>query len=105
MNAEILSIGTELVLGDIVNTNAQYLSKQLALKGINVFYQSNIGDNPERIIRALSIAMARSILSFSQADSVLRQMILLFQPWQKHSIFRLRKTKKRMSILKDISKE
>lgn len=62
MNAEILSIGTELVLGDIVNTNAQYLSKQLALKGINVFYQSNIGDNPERIIRALSIAMARSNL-------------------------------------------
>lgn len=60
MNAEILSIGTELVLGDIVNTNAQYLSKQLALKGINVFYQSNIGDNPERIIKALSIAVTRS---------------------------------------------
>ncbi len=62
MNAEILCIGTELVLGDILNTNAQYLSQQLALKGINVFYQSSIGDNPERIIKALSIAVTRSNL-------------------------------------------
>lgn len=62
MNAEILCIGTELVLGDIVNTNAQYLSQQLALKGINVFYQSSVGDNPERIIKALSIAVTRSNL-------------------------------------------
>lgn len=62
MNAEILCIGTELVLGDILNTNAQYLSKQLALKGINVFYQSSVGDNPERIIKALSIAVTRSNL-------------------------------------------
>ena len=62
MNAEILCIGTELVLGDILNTNAQYLSKQLALKGINVFYQSCVGDNPERIIKALSIAVTRSNL-------------------------------------------
>lgn len=62
MNAEILCIGTELVLGDILNTNAQYLSKQLALKGINVFYQSSVGDNPERIIKALSIAVSRSNL-------------------------------------------
>lgn len=49
MNAEILCIGTELVLGDIVNTNAQYLSKQLAAKGINVFFQSSVGDNSERL--------------------------------------------------------
>lgn len=62
MNAEILCIGTELILGDIVNTNAQYLSKQLAGKGINVFYQSAVGDNPERIIKALSIAITRSNL-------------------------------------------
>lgn len=62
MNAEILCIGTELILGDIVNTNAQYLSKQLAAKGINVFYQSTVGDNPERIIKALSIAITRSNL-------------------------------------------
>ena len=61
MNAEILCIGTELVLGDILNTNAQYLSKQLALKGINVFYQSCVGDNPQRIIKALSIAINRSL--------------------------------------------
>lgn len=62
MNAEILCIGTELVLGDIVNTNAQYLSKQLAAKGINVFFQSSVGDNSERIVKALSIAVTRSNL-------------------------------------------
>ncbi|MBQ4156038.1 MAG: competence/damage-inducible protein A [Clostridia bacterium] len=62
MNAEILCVGTELVLGDILNTNAQYLSKKLAQIGINVFYQSSVGDNPERIIKALSTAVTRSNL-------------------------------------------
>ncbi|MBQ5590233.1 MAG: competence/damage-inducible protein A, partial [Clostridia bacterium] len=62
MNAEILCIGTELVLGDILNTNAQYLSQQLAQKGIDVFYQSSIGDNPERIIKSLSVSVTRSNL-------------------------------------------
>ncbi len=62
MNAEILCVGTELVLGDILNTNAQYLSKKLAEKGINVYYQSSVGDNPERIIKALSTAVSRSNL-------------------------------------------
>ena len=62
MNAEILCIGTELLLGDIVNTNAQYLSQKLAQKGINVFYQSSIGDNPDRIVKSLSVAISRSNL-------------------------------------------
>ena len=62
MNAEILCIGTELLLGDIVNTNAQYLSRKLAQKGINVFYQSSIGDNPDRIVKSLSAAISRSNL-------------------------------------------
>ena len=62
MNAEILCIGTELVLGDILNTNAQYLSKQLALKGINVFYQTCVGDNVGRIKDVFSISLSRSDL-------------------------------------------
>ena len=62
MNAEILCVGTELVLGDILNTNAQYLSKKLANKGINVYYQSCVGDNPERIVKALTTAVSRSNL-------------------------------------------
>ena len=40
MNCEIICVGTELLLGDIVNTNAVYLSKELAKLGINVLYQS-----------------------------------------------------------------
>ena len=54
--AEILCVGTELLLGDIVNTNAAFLSKQLALLGISVFHQTVIGDHPERLRVALADA-------------------------------------------------
>lgn len=40
MEAEIIAVGTELLLGDILNTNAQYLSRELAALGVNVHYQS-----------------------------------------------------------------
>ena len=45
MTAEIISVGTELLLGNILNTNAQYLSQELAQLGITVQRQSTIGDN------------------------------------------------------------
>lgn len=48
MRAILISIGTELLLGDILNTNAQYLSKQLAILGFDVFKQATIGDNYSR---------------------------------------------------------
>ncbi len=60
MRAEILSIGTELLLGDIVNTNAQYLSKKLAEMGIYVYYQAVVGDNPQRIQEAFENAFKKS---------------------------------------------
>ncbi len=60
MQAEILSIGTELLLGDIVNTNAQYLSKKLAESGIYVYYQAVVGDNPQRIKETFENAFKRS---------------------------------------------
>ncbi len=60
MNAEIIAVGTELLLGDIVNTNAQYLSKELAKLGIGVFYQTVVGDNPERILTAFKNAFERA---------------------------------------------
>lgn len=60
MKAEILSIGTELLLGDIVNTNAQYLSKQLAEMGIYVYYQAVVGDNPQRLKEAFENGFKRS---------------------------------------------
>lgn len=60
MKAEILSVGTELLLGDILNTNAQYISKELANLGINVYYQTVVGDNPERLKDAYNFALSRA---------------------------------------------
>lgn len=60
--AEILCVGTELLLGDIVNTNAAYLSRQLAALGINVYRQSVVGDNPGRLGESLRESMSRADL-------------------------------------------
>ena len=56
MNAEILAVGTEILLGDIVNTNAQYIAQGLAELGIDVFYQTVVGDNPDRMKTAMTVA-------------------------------------------------
>lgn len=61
-SAEIICIGTELLLGDIVNGNAQYLAQQLAALGIAHHYQTVVGDNPLRIQRAVAIACERARL-------------------------------------------
>ena len=53
MNAEILSVGTEILLGDIVNTNAEYIARGLAELGVGVYYQTVVGDNPERMKHAI----------------------------------------------------
>lgn len=60
MNAEILCIGTELLHGDIVNTNAATIAKELAKIGIDVHYQSVVGDNPARIRKAYELAFSRA---------------------------------------------
>ena len=57
MNCEILCVGTELLLGDIINTNAAFLSKELAALGINVFRQTTVGDNAERLKKCLKDAL------------------------------------------------
>lgn len=56
--AEIICVGTELLLGDIINTNAAYLSRRLAALGISVYHQSVIGDHPERLAAALADAFS-----------------------------------------------
>ena len=56
-SAEILCVGTELLLGDIVNTNAAFLSQKLAELGINVYRHTVVGDNPERLKSALRSAI------------------------------------------------
>lgn len=66
MEAEIICVGTELLLGDILNTNAQYLSQQLAMLGISVMHQHVVGDNAGRLRELVSQAMQRSqLLIFS----------------------------------------
>ncbi|MGM9973340.1 MAG: competence/damage-inducible protein A [Clostridiaceae bacterium] len=57
MNAEIIAVGTEILLGDIINTNAQYLSKELAALGINVYRQTVVGDNEKRLLKAFQDAL------------------------------------------------
>ena len=59
-SAEILCVGTELLLGDIVNTNSAFLSSRLADLGINVYRHTSVGDNPERLKKALVLALEDS---------------------------------------------
>lgn len=57
---ELISVGTEILLGDILNTDAQYLSIELAKLGISVIHQSTVGDNRERLLAQLDEAAKRS---------------------------------------------
>ena len=58
--AELIAIGTELLLGNIANTDAQMISEGLSELGINVFYHTVVGDNPERVRQAVDIARTRA---------------------------------------------
>ena len=66
MSAEIICVGTELLLGDILNSNSQYIAQQLAQLGIPHYYQTVVGDNPERVKQVIEIAISRAqILIFT----------------------------------------
>src|SRR5437763_9498933 len=62
MRAEIVSVGTELLLGTIIDTNAAYLAQRLAALGIDCYYVSQVGDNPGRIVETLRRGWERSDL-------------------------------------------
>ena len=62
--SEIISVGTELLLGDIINTDAAYLARELAALGIPCYHQSVVGDNPARLRATLELALSRSDLIF-----------------------------------------
>lgn len=49
MTVEVISVGTELLMGSIVNTNAQFLAEQCALLGLSMYNQTVVGDNKERL--------------------------------------------------------
>lgn len=66
MKAEIIAVGTELLLGQILNSNAQYLSQELAALGIDVYFQTVVGDNMTRLAHAVETAAGRAdILIFT----------------------------------------
>ncbi len=60
MTVEIISVGTELLLGNIVNTNTQYLAEKCAGLGLSMYYQSVVGDNEERMTESFAQALSRS---------------------------------------------
>jgi nicotinamide-nucleotide amidase len=60
MRAEILSVGTELLLGQITDTNAAYIARELAELGVDLYFKQTVGDNPPRIQEAVRLALSRA---------------------------------------------
>ena len=65
MRAEIISVGTELLLGQIVDTNAAYLASKLPDLGISAYYRMTVGDNPKRLAEVIRLALSRSDIVFT----------------------------------------
>ena len=62
VRSEIISFGTELLLGEIVDTNAAFLGRRLAELGVDVYHRQTVGDNQVRLVAALQLALSRSDL-------------------------------------------
>jgi len=98
MKTEILSIGTELLLGDILNTNSHFLSVELAKLGIPVFHHNSVGDNAERLSQVLKTAFERSDIVITSgglgptADDITKQVAAEFfnRPFVTHEESRKR---------------
>lgn len=75
MIAEILSVGTELLMGNILNTNAQYISEKLCGLGVNCYFQTTVGDNHDRLVAAVETALSRADILILTAASALRRTI------------------------------
>lgn len=60
MIAELISVGTELLMGQVLNTDAQFMAQKLAPLGVNVYHQVTVGDNPERLKDAIRTALSRA---------------------------------------------
>jgi len=84
MTAEIIAVGTELLLGQIANTNAQFLSQKLSEVGVSSYFQTVVGDNPDRLKQALEIASNRADVVITTgglgptADDLTKQIIAEF---------------------------
>ena len=62
MTVELISVGTEILMGNILNTNAKFLAEKCAGLGYEVLYQTSVGDNPERLRRVIRTALDRTDL-------------------------------------------
>jgi len=60
MNAEIISIGTEILLGEIIDTNSAYIAERLPALGIDVYYKHVVGDNLGRLVEVIQLARERA---------------------------------------------
>ncbi|RSK10617.1 putative competence-damage inducible protein [Streptococcus oralis] len=91
MKAEIIAVGTEILTGQIVNTNAQFLSEKLAEIGVDVYFQTAVGDNEARLMSLLEIASLRSSLVILTGglgpteDDLTKQTLAKF--WGKNLVF------------------
>ena len=89
--AEILAVGTELLLGNVVNTNARDISQALSELGINVFHHSVVGDNPERLKKAVELAANRADIIIATGglgpthDDITKEVIA--EVFGKHMVF------------------
>src|SRR3989338_4227422 len=113
VKAEIISIGTELLVGSILNTNAQFLSRQLAENAVDVYHQTTVGDNVGRLVEAFEQAAARADLVITSgglgptADDVTiealskftRKPLKLHRPTHRHVLELLRKHQYPMTSL------
>ena len=71
MKVEIVTTGTELLLGEILNTNVQYLSRKLNSMGFDVLYHTTVGDNPARMSAVLEHAMGRADIIITSGGCLL----------------------------------
>ena len=84
MTAEILAVGTELLMGQIANTDAQYISRRLAELGINVYFHTVVGDNAARLEETLTRALNRSEIVITTGGLGPTKMTLQKRQYQNH---------------------
>ncbi|MCI5598394.1 MAG: competence/damage-inducible protein A [Ruminococcus sp.] len=101
MKAEIIAVGTELLLGDILNSDAQYLSKQLSSLGIEMYHQSVVGDNAKRLEEVLAEAFSRSDLVITSGGLGPTEDDLTKETGCKYFGKKLVEDKKALEMLKD----
>jgi len=77
MIAELIAVGTELLLGSIANTDAQMISQRLSAMGITVLHHTVVGDNPQRLAQAMETARDRADIQDLKRTTMGREELLV----------------------------